>query len=400
MLNALGLGRTPYWRRLLSGAGGIGPIAGFDPDRAVGNLGAEIKAFNPRDTMPPQFYRRLSRLSRLAVAASCEALADSGMMVTDDKRGRIGSIFGTALGSTQQTDAFFLSLLEHGPQGAEPILFPDTVPNAPASHVAIFHQLQGPNSTFCQNHLSGESALAFAASVLQGGQADTLLVGGVDELSAILWHSLNALHAIKPLRRTGPLEPWQMPCGRGFIPGEAATCLVMETQEVACERGVTPYGRIVALELGGARAGQGHYPADEAALVDTLRAALECARLMPGDIDFIGLAANGVADLEEAEAGALRIVFGASWEQIPRLPLRYAVGEFGAAGLLTVATILLAMCEGVMPPAIVGPHLTGKPGDPQRFASSRPARLRHGMIVGCTFGGGTSCVIVERQDSG
>lgn len=400
MLNALGLGRMPYWHQLRSGAGGIGPIAGFDPDRAVGNLGAEIKGFNPRDTMPPQFYRRLSRLSRLAVAASCEALADSGMMVTHDKGERIGSIFGTALGSTQQTDAFFLSLLEHGPQGAEPILFPDTVPNAPASHVAIFHQLQGPNSTFCQNHLSGESALAFAASVLQGGQADALLVGGVDELSAILWHSLNALHAIKPLRHTGPLAPWQMPCGRGFIPGEAATCLVMETQEMASERGVTPYGRIVALELGGAQTGQGHYPADDAALADTLRAALESARLVPGDIDLIGLAANGVAALEETEAGALRKVFGASWEQIPRLPLRYAVGEFGAAGLLTVATVLLALRQGMLPPAIVGPDLTGKPGDPQRYTPSRPARLRHGMIVGCTFGGGTSSVIVERQDSG
>ncbi len=396
MLNGLDLGKAAYWRQLLSGAGGIEPIAGFDVTPDAGNLGAEIKGFNPKDTMPSQFYRRLSRLSRLAVAASCEALADSGMRVTDDNRDRIGAIFGSAFGSTQQTDAFFLSLLEHGPQAAEPILFPDTVPNAPASHVAIFHRLQGPNSTFCQNHLSGESALAFAASLLQGSQAEALLVGGVDELSGILWHSLNALRAIKPLRQAEPLAPWQVACGRGFIPGEAATCLVVEPREKAGERHVVPYGTLVALELGGAQTGQGHYPADDTALADTLLAALEYARLVPGDIDIIGLAANGVGELESVEAGALRKVFGAGWQRIPRIPLRYAVGEFGAAGLLTVATVLMALRESVIPPAITGPHLTGKPGDPQRFSPARRARLRYGMIIGCTFGGGNSCVVVGR----
>lgn len=394
MLNALGLGRAACWRRLLNGAGGIGPVTAFAVDPGSGNLGAEIKGFNPRETMPVQFYRRLSRLSRLAVAASCEALLDSGVKVTDDNRERIGAIFGSAFGSTQQTDGFFLSLLEHGPQGAEPILFPDTVPNAPASHVAIFHQLQGPNSTLCQNHLSGESALAFAASMLQGRQANALVVGGVDELSPILWHSLNALRAIKSVRQEEPLTPGRMPCGRGFIPGEAATCLVVEPQAGADDRRSEVYGTLLAVRLGGTQTGQGRYPAHHDALADILRAALEEARLQPGEIDLIGLAANGVAALEAVEAGALRIVFGVRWEQIPRIPLRYAVGEFGAAGLLTVATILLALGEGVIPPAIIGPYLTGKPRQAQRFNPARQARLRYGMIIGCSFGGGHSCIIV------
>ncbi len=350
--------------------------------------------------MPAQFYRRLSRLSRLAVAASCEALTDSGVKVTDDNRQRLGVIFSSAFGSTHQTDAFFLSLLEHGPQSAEPILFPDTVPNAPASHVAMFHQLQGPNSTFCQNHLSGENALAFAAALLAGGQADALLVGGVDELSAILWHSLNALRVIKPLCQAEPLAPDQMPSGRGFVPGEAATCLVLEPGDRAGARQAATYGRLLALQLGSGQARQGHYPTDAGALADTLWAALEEARLHPGDIDVLGLAANGVEELEVLEASALQKVFGAGWQQIPRLPLRYSVGEFGSAGLLTVATILLALREGVVPPAIIGPHLTGRPGDSQRFSPVRQVRLRYGMIVGCTFGGGNSCVVVGRGHTG
>lgn len=399
IISALGLGRAAHWAQLLGGAGGIAPVVGFAASPEGANLGAEIKGFNPKDTMPAQFYRRLSRLSRLAVAASCEALTDSGLKVTDDNRQRLGVIWSTAFGSTHQTDAFFLSLLEHGPQSAEPILFPDTVPNAPASHVAMFHQLQGPNSTFCQNHLSGENGLAFAASVLAGGQADALLVGGVDELSAILWHSLNALRVIKPLCQAGPLAPDQMPSGRGFIPGEAATCLVMEPGDRAGVRQATTYGTLLALRLGSAQARQGHYPTDDGALADTLWAALEDARLHPGDIDVLGLAANGVEELEVLEASALQKVFGAGWQQIPRLALRYSVGEFGSAGLLTLATIVLALHEGIVPPAIIGPLLTGTSGDPQRFSPARQVRLRYGMIIGCTFGGGNSCVVVGRGKS-
>lgn len=398
-LNALGLTKAAYWQRLLDGAGGPAPIAGDSGAGATVHPGAAITGFDPKVCMPAQFYRRLSRLSRLAVAAGSEALTDSGINVTDANRERLGVIFSTAFGSTHQTDAFFASLLEHGPQGAEPILFPDTVPNAPASHVAMFHKLQGLNSTFCQNHLSGENALAYAACLLENDRADALLVGGGDELSAILLHSLDALGAVKARFPVGPYAPNHLPSGRGFIPGEAATCLVMERGELARERRASAYGTLLAVELVGAEARQGHYPTDATPLVEAMRAALDKARLRPDDIDILGLAANGVGELETMEVRALEKVFGSGWQQVPRLPLRYFVGEFGSAGLLAVATILLALREGVVPPAVYGPNLTGVPGDPRRFTPSRNAELRHGLIIGSTFGGGCSCVIVGRGSS-
>jgi 3-oxoacyl-(acyl-carrier-protein) synthase len=129
-------------------------------------------------------------------------------------------------------------------------------------------------------------------------------------------------------------------------------------------------------------------------MTDALRMALEEAALQPGAIDIIGLAANGVEELEEAEAGALERVFGPGWQRLPRLPLRYFTGEFGAAGLLTSATMLLTLRHGVVPPAVHGPRLTGIPGDPRRFAPARKARLKYGLVLGSTFGGASSCVIL------
>ena len=399
ILNALGVGRSIYWQQLLNAASAIAPIQGFDTATYTSNIGAEIHEFDARTFMPPRFFRRLSRLSRLAVAASIEAIKDSGIEISENNCQRIGIVCGTAFGSTQQTDAFFVSLLDNGPQGAEPFLFPDTVPNAPASHVAMYHRLKGPNSTFCQNHLSGECALAYAVSLLQQDQADAVVVGGVDELSSMLFHSLSAVHALKPLRWKGTLQPSHFPSGKGFVLGEGATCMVLERADLASKRRQHSYGTPLSLRLSSAVANQGHYAGNGKALTEAMQAALEEAKLQASDIGIIGLGANGVAELENAEAQALDQVFGTKWQQIPRIPPRYFAGEFGSAGLLTAATILLSLHEGMIPPSIRGPDLTGAPGNPDRFAPPKKQALFAGMVIGSTFGGGSACLIFARDRS-
>jgi len=397
MLNGLGIGKSTFWHELVRNNSSIAPIRGFDTSKFASNLGAEIANFNPKDFMEPRFYRRLSRQSRLAVAASIEAINDSGLEISDLNRHRIGVVFGTAFGSTEQTDAFFVSLLAHGPQAAEPILFPDTVPNAPASHVAMYHGLQGPNSTFCQNHLSGECALAYGIALLEQDQADVVLVGGVDELSSILFHSLDSVRALKPIKQRETIQPSQFPTGRGFIAGEGVTCLVLERADFAERREKKSYGTVLSLTLTSGIVAQAHYEPDGRAMAQGMGIALKEAKINLEEVDIIGLAANGVDELENAEAKALEEVFGHQWHQIPRLPLRYFVGEFGSAGLLSVATILLSLAEGTIPPTVRGPNLTGPFGKAQRFASATEKILAAGMAIGSTFGGGSACTVIARQ---
>jgi 3-oxoacyl-[acyl-carrier-protein] synthase II len=396
-INGLGLRRSQYWEQLLSGANGFAPIRGFDAAPRRRCLGSLIRGFDPRECMSPRFYRRLSRLSRLAVAASAEAVLDSGIAIDDDNRHRIGCVFGTAFGSAEQTDAFFVSLLDHGPEGAEPFLFPDTVPNALASHVAIFHLIQGPNSTICQNHLSGESALAYAHSLLESGHADVLLVGGADELSPILVHALDAVRALKvvnsPGERLDALD--EVPSGRGFLPGEGAACLVVERSGESRSRATKTYGTIEALVLSASGARQGHYERQGESLAFAVAAALDEAELRPDDIDLIGSAVNGVGELDLAEALALERVFGPRLHQTPRFASRHFTGEYGSAGLLCAATLLLALGEGVVPPHCCGPVRPDPAGVPRAIAAPKKARLRHAMVVGATFGGGAGCMVLS-----
>ncbi|MCG6981164.1 MAG: hypothetical protein LJE88_07120 [Deltaproteobacteria bacterium] len=397
ILNGLGIGRAAFWRELIRGNSGIAPIRGFDTGKYVCNLGAEIDNFNARDFMEPRFYRRLSRQSRLAVAASIEAIKDSGLIITDQNRHRIGVVFGTAFGSTEQTDGFFVSLLNHGPQAAEPILFPDTVPNAPASHIAMYHGLKGPNSTFCQNHLSGECALAYGIALLEQDQADVVLVGGVDELSSILFHSLASVRALKPIQQRETLQPSFFPTGKGFIAGEGATCLVLEREGFIERTEKKSYGTVLSLALTSGVVAQAHYEPAGRSMARGMTTALQEGNIKMEEVGIFGLAANGVDELENAELQALEQVFGNKWHSIPRLPVRYFVGEFGGAGLLSVATILLSLAEGTIPPAVQGPSLTGPFGEVQRFACAIEKTLVAGMAVGSTFGGGSSCTIVARQ---
>ena len=397
ILNALGIGKSAFWGELVRGNSAIAPIRGFDTSKYGCNLGAEIDNFNPKDFMEPRFYRRLSRQSRLAVAASIEAIKDSGLHITDQNRHRIGVVFGTAFGSTEQTDTFFVSLLDHGPQAAEPILFPDTVPNAPASHVAMYHGLQGPNSTFCQNHLSGECALAYGIELLEQDQADVVLVGGVDELSSILFHSLDSVGALKSIQQEETLQPSQFLTGRGFIAGEGATCMVLERVESAERTEKKSYGTVLSQTLTSGVVAQAHYEPDGRAMAQGMGRAFKEAKITPEEVDIIGLAANGVDELENAECKALEEVFGHRWHPIPRLPIRYFVGEFGSAGLLSVAVLLLSLAEGTIPPAVRGPSLTGPSGSAQRFASATEKTLVAGMALGSTFGGGSSCTILAKE---
>jgi hypothetical protein len=110
-------------------------------------------------------------------------------------------------------------------------------------------------------------------------------------------------------------------------------------------------------------------------MAEGLRAALKEAKIEAKQIGIIGLAANGVDELERGEALALEEVFGPQWHQIPRIPLRYFVGEFGSGGLLTAATILLSLAEGTVPPTVQGPELTGLAGKSQRFAPVKRSLL-------------------------
>jgi 3-oxoacyl-[acyl-carrier-protein] synthase II len=307
----------------------------------------------------------------------------------------MGVVIGTGYGSTAQTDEFFVGMLKEGPEGANPSLFPDTVPNAPASQVSIYHGIKGPNTTFSHNEVSGEQALAYAYQLLQEARADAVLVGSVDELSSVLFHSFAAVRALSPKGVHGEgMSPFD--CLRnGRVLGEGAGILVLEKRKHARGRGAKIYGSLVAWAATGGPVGIHHYEAGAEQMTRGMKKVLNKAGVSPAQVDYISAAANSTKELDRAEAMAIQKVGAMASRPIPVSSLKGHIGDFCGSAALRAAAILLAMRDGQIPPTLglKTPefdldHVMGQP---------REAQVQYALLNGFSFGGANVCLLFKNE---
>ncbi len=395
IISACGIGKEAFWKNCLEGRIGVGPIRSFDTAGYRSHLGAEARDFNPKDFMPPLKYRRMSRVSRLAVAASIEAVKDAVLAVSPASAPAMGVVLGTGYGSTAQTDEFFVGLLKEGPEGANPSLFPDTVPNAPASQVSIYHGLQGPNTTFSHNEVSGEQALAYALRLLREDRAEAILAGSVDEMSFVLFHSFSALHALSP-RDTNEEGMRPFDCRRnGRVLGEGAGILVLEKENRAKARGAKIYGSLTACASTGSPVGISRYEGGAEQMARAMEEALRQAGISPEEVDYISAAANSTRELDGAEARAIQKVFGGR-KRLPAVSsLKGHTGDFCGCGTLRAAALLLSMGGGKIPPTagLRDPefdldHVLDRPRD---------KKIQVALLNGFSFGGSNVCLLFKNK---
>ena len=387
VISSLGIGREVFWKQFLEGRTGIRPLKEISPLESPINFGGEVPGFKPKEYLSPMVYRKMGRVSRLSVAASIEAVSDAGLTIDEAGQDRIGVVVGTGYGNSGLTDDFFLSFMEGGAQGANPLLFADTVPNTAASHISLYHKLRGPLTTFCQNLISSELALAYACQVLDSGQAEAMLVGGADELSPILLHAFSVFKALNP--SPNPI------LGKGIILGEGACILVLERAEKVLARGARIYGEIrnCVLNSGVTQPvqfeGQGN---------EMKKAVSRCLspENEPEAVELIGLSANFSKDLDRLEYAVLKEVFGAKLSQIALSPLKYFSGEFAGMGTLRLAALLLAIRDQIIPPCVNPSELVpGKPWD-RAFIPARSGPVTQALLTGFSFGGGNACLLVKK----
>jgi 3-oxoacyl-[acyl-carrier-protein] synthase II len=396
IISGCGVGREAFWQSCLRGETGIAPIQSFDTSAYKSHLAAEARSFNPRDFMPSMKYRRMSRASRLAVAASIEALKDAGLSVSSQAASGTGVIIGTGYGSTAQTDEFFMGMLKEGPEGANPSLFPDTVPNAPASQISIYHGFKGPNTTFSHNEVSGEQALAYAYQLLRENRAETVLVGSVDELSSVLFHSFAALHALSP--KNGGKEGMR-PFDRlrnGRVLGEGAGVLVLEKTKQVRRRGGKIYGSLVAWASTGGPVGIQRYEVGAEQMTRVMEDVLSKAGVFPSQVDYIAAAANSTKELDRAEAMAIQKIGAKALRPIPVSSLKGHIGDFCGSAALRTAAVLLAMRDGQIPstlglenPEFDLDHILGQP---------RKAPIQYALLNGFSFGGANVCLLFKNEN--
>jgi beta-ketoacyl synthase-like protein len=225
----------------ITGIGSVspyGPLAGLIPSSTVEPRAITawttaglrraflVNPFRPASVVPGMKTRRLDRLSAWALVASSLAIQDAGIDLTQMDRSRITVVFATTFGCVELTESFYQSAVTHGWSGTDPATFPETLANAPAGQVALFHNLRGPNITVGSKAFAGESALLQAASLLRHRQADLAIVLAGDVLTRAVYEWYETAGLLSPACYKA--EP--VPEAAGFIPSEGVTALVLEPE--------------------------------------------------------------------------------------------------------------------------------------------------------------------------
>ena len=346
---------SSYWAGLKSGANGVAPITLFDASRHACRFAAEVKEFDPSGVLDPKETKRWDRFCQFGVVAAKEALAHSGLEITDANRQRIGVIIGSGVGGllTMETQAHVLE--GKGPGRVSPFTVPMMIPNMATGLAAIALGAQGPSSAVATACAAGSNAIGDAFRLLQQGHADAMVCGGAE--SAITPLGVAGFASAKALsfRNDDPAtasRPFDAERD-GFVIGEGAGVLVLETLEHAQARGAEILGEIVGYAmtcdahhitspipggLGGARA---------------MSLAIADAGLSPDEVDYVNAHGTSTPANDSNETSAIKTALGERAHQIPVSSTKSMTGHLlgGSGGIEAVAAVL-ALEHGVIPPTI------------------------------------------------
>jgi 3-oxoacyl-[acyl-carrier-protein] synthase II len=387
---------------LLSGRSGVGPLTTFDASRFRCRVAAEVRDWDPSALLDKRKRKEMDRFTEFGVVAALRAARDAGLELTDAERDRAGCYLGVGLGgliTLERTTAF---LLERGPARVSPYTVPAMISNLAAGQVTIALGLRGPSFSVTSACATGVHSIGEAAERIRTGRSDVMIAGGAE--ACITPVGVSGFEAMLSLSRrnadpAGASRPFDR--GRdGFVMGEGATVLVLESEERARRRGARIYAEVSGY---GATSDAYHIthpaPAAEGAQ-RAMRAALADGGLAAADVGYLNAHATSTPAGDVEEARAIGAVFGTHARQRGGLwvsSTKSMTGHLlGAAGALESAVTALVVSTGRVPPTI---NLDDP--DPEieldcvpHTARERPTR--HALNNAFGFGGTNASLLVSR----
>jgi beta-ketoacyl-acyl-carrier-protein synthase II len=341
------------WEALLAGRSGVGRVTLLDVSRFEADVGAEVKGFEPRGLSPKE-ARRMDRYAQLGVTAALEALEDAGLAAALPLGESAGVVFGCGAGGYTLVEEQLRILRESGPRRVSPFLLTNMIPDAVSGNIAILSGASGPNMAVIAACATGTAAVGEAAEIIRRGDADMMIAGGAEApITEVLYAAFSAMRAIGV---SDPIEESCRPFDRrrnGFIVGEGAGALVLESLEHAEARG----GRIYA-ELAGY--GSSNDAFDMVASEESgrgpvlaMQMAFRKADIDPAAVGYINAHGTGTPLNDRVETVAVKRVFGEHAFSLPISSTKSMTGHMmGAAGAAEAVFTVLALEHQVLPPTM------------------------------------------------
>ena len=343
------------WKRLLAGDSGINTIEWFDTENYPTKFCGEVKDFEVSEYMSPKEAKRCDEFMQYGIAASDQAIKDSGLEINDENRHRVGVAIGAGIGGITGIEENVLLLHKTAPRKISPFFVPGHIINMVAGHVSIRHGMAGPNFAITTACTTGTHCIGFAARSILHGDADVMLAGGAEKGSSQLGMAgFSAARALST-RNDAPQKasrPWDKDRD-GFVLSDGAGILVLEEYEHAKSRGAKIYAEI----LGFGMSGDAHHitspPEDGAGAALAMQNALNDSSLSPESIDYINAHGTSTGAGDIAETQAIKNVFGDHAKKLAVSSTKSSVGHLlGAAGAVEAIFSVLAIRDQIAPPTL------------------------------------------------
>ncbi|MGX9707824.1 beta-ketoacyl-ACP synthase II [Laceyella tengchongensis] len=398
IISPLGNDVNTFWNHLIAGKSGVGNITHFDTTDYAVKIAAEVKDFDPLNYIDKKEARRMDRFVQFAVAAAKEALKHAELDMDKVDANRVGVYVGSGIGGLSTLENQHRVLMERGPRRVSPFFVPMMIANMSSGMVSIHTGAKGPNSAAISACATGTHCVGDSFKMLQRGDADVMLAGGTE--ATILPMAIAGFSAMGALSsRNDDPQKASRPFDRdrdGFVMGEGAAVLVLETLEHAQKRGANIIAEVVGY---GMTADAYHITSPDPhgdGAKRSMEMALSDAGLKPEDIDYINAHGTSTDINDKFETMAIKAAFGEHAHKLAISSTKSMMGHLlGAAGAIEAAVLALTLKEQIIPPTI---NLENP--DPECDLDyvpneARKARVRAAISNSLGFGGHNATICIK-----
>lgn len=399
VISPIGIGKDTFWSNLINGVSGVGPITRFDASDYPSRIAAEVRDFAPEAFIDKREARRMDRYTQFAVAAAQMAIEDARLEIGSEDPERIAVVAGSGIGGIETFVTEFEKLLAFGPRRVSPAFIPMMISNIAAGQIAITCGVRGPNLSVATACATSSHAIGEAARIIRSREADAAIAGGSE--AAIVPLGVAGFCANRALSTRNDLpEEASCPFDKrrdGFVMGEGAGMLILETLEHAQARGARIYAELVGF---GMSADAYHIVAPDpngAGAIQAMRRALSMAGLRPDEVDYVNAHGTSTPIGDKVETLAIKEAFGEHAYKLKVSSTKSMTGHLlGAAGAVEAVATVLTLQQQMIPPTTN--YVEPDPDCDLDYVPNTAVNARVNVAISNSFGfGGQNSVLAFRK---
>ena len=351
----VGLDVASSWQAICDGKSGAASIEGFDTDAFSTQFSCSVKNFSTEGYLAPKDSKRMDPFIQFGMVAGIQAIRDSGLEITEANCERIGCAIGSGIGGIGSIERNNELILNAGPRRMSPFFVPGAIINMISGNLSVMYNLQGPNLAIVTACTSGTHNLGMGARLIATGEADAMLVGGAEMATTpVGLGGFAAARALSTRNATPELasRPWDADRD-GFVLGDGAAMLMLESLESAKARKATIYAELTGFGMSGDAYHMTSPPEDGRGAARSMANALRDSGLNASDVGYINAHGTSTIVGDRAETMAVKSIFGDVAAQLAVSSTKSMIGHLlGAAGAVEAVFTILAIRDDVAPPTI------------------------------------------------